>query len=110
MARQAHEVTETSRRLVKSMVALGCRHEDVATMLEVTPKTLRKHYRVELDRGAIEANAKVMQSLFTMATSGKHAAATIFWAKTRCGLREGGRERDKREETSSSIVVRVDES
>ncbi len=108
MARRAHEVSEKSRRMVKSLAAMGCRHEEIATLVEVTPKTLRKYYRVELDRGAIEANAKVMQSLFTMATSGRSAAATIFWAKTRCGLREGGRERET-PGNAPQIVVRVDE-
>jgi hypothetical protein len=51
-------------------------------------KSLRKHFRKELDRGAIEATAKVGQTLYQMATSGKHPAATIFWLKTRAGWRE----------------------
>lgn len=109
MPRKSHEVTEKGRRMVKSMAAMGCRHEEIATLVEVTPKTLRKHYRVELDRGAIEANAKVMQSLFTMATSGKSAAATIFWAKTRCGMKEGGAGRRGPESAPPQIVVRVEE-
>lgn len=109
MARLAHEVTEKSRRVVKSMAAMGCRHEEIATLMEMTPKTLRKHYRAELDRGAIEANAKVMQSLFMMATSGKNAAAAIFWAKTRCGLREGGSGRRHAESAPPQIILRVDD-
>lgn len=107
MARLPHEVTEKSRRLVKSMAAMGCRHDEIATLMEITPKTLRKHYRGELDRGAIEANAKVMQSLFTMATSGKSAAATIFWAKTRCGMGPAGRRSG--ESAVPKIVLRVDD-
>jgi RNA polymerase-interacting CarD/CdnL/TRCF family regulator len=35
----------------------------------VYPKTLRKHYRDELDTGQIKATAKVAESLFRKATS-----------------------------------------
>ncbi len=38
----------------------------IATFLEIDPKTLRKHFRPELDRGSLEATAKVAQSLFCM--------------------------------------------
>lgn len=108
MARPQFEVTAKNRKLVKTMSALGCRHEDIATLLEITPKTLRKHFRSDLDCGSIEANAKVMQSLFTMATSGKNTAASIFWAKTRCGLKENGRARETAS-TVPQVVVRLDE-
>ena len=36
----------------------------------------------------MEANYKVAQTLYQMATSGECPAATIFWAKTRNHLRE----------------------
>jgi hypothetical protein len=49
---------------------------------------LRRHYRKELDRGAVEATAKVAQSLFQMATVDKSVAAAIFWMKARAGWRE----------------------
>ena len=41
-----------------------------------------------LDRGALEANAKVAQSLFQMATQGQNVAAAIFWMKVRGGWSE----------------------
>src|SRR3712207_8721938 len=56
--------------------------------LEIDPKTLRRHFRRELDRGTVEANAKVAQSLFNMATQGNSVAAAIFWMKARAGWRE----------------------
>ncbi len=95
--------TEKLRRQVKSMVAMGLKQEEISILLDVTPKTLRKHFRNELDRGAVEANAEVMRSLFQMATSGKNTAATIFWVKTRCGLRER-----KAEEETPQIVLTVE--
>ncbi len=36
-------------------------------MLDIDPKTLRKHYRYELDHGHTKANAKVAENLFRKA-------------------------------------------
>jgi hypothetical protein len=58
------------------------------TLPELDPTALRKHFRRELDRGSIEATAKVGQSLFRMATEGGSVAAAIFWMKARAGWRE----------------------
>jgi hypothetical protein len=109
MPRPNFTATEERRRMVKSMAGLGTRHEDIAAILEITPKTLRKHFRQELTLGAIEANARVGQTLFAMATSGRNIAATIYWDRTR-GIRRG---RDS--ETSSGtmpppqIIIRGDD-
>ncbi|WP_244408254.1 hypothetical protein [Roseomonas fluvialis] len=70
------------------MAGFGVPHTDIATFLGIDAKTLRKHFREELDRGTTEANAKVAQSLFQMATQGKNVAAAIFWMKARAGWRE----------------------
>jgi hypothetical protein len=76
--------TPEQRHQVKCMAAFGIPHEDIATFVNIrSPKTLRKHFRQELDRGAIEANAKVGQTLFQMATSGSCPSATIFYLKSR---------------------------
>ena len=83
-----YSATEENRRLVKAMAGYGVPHEGIATLLEIDPKTLRRHYRKELDRGSVEATAKVAQSLFQMATVEKSVAAAIFWMKARAGWRE----------------------
>lgn len=83
-----YEATGEQRRLVRGMAAVGIPQEDIATLLEIDAKTLRKHFRRELDCGSIEATAKVAQSLFQMATQGKNVAAAIFWMKARAGWRE----------------------
>jgi hypothetical protein len=80
--------TGEQRRTVRAMSGCGVPHDDIATMLEIDPKTLRKHFRRELDRGSIEATAKVGQSLFRMATEGNNVTAAIFWMKARAGWRE----------------------
>jgi len=82
------EPTEEQRRTMRAMAGYGVPQDDIATLLEIDPKTLRKHFRRELDRGSIEATAKVGQSLFRMATEGGSVAAAIFWMKARAGWRE----------------------
>lgn len=83
-----YEPNDKDRALVKSYTAVGIRQEHVALILGITEKTLRKYYRLELDTAGIEANAAVGGTLFRMATSGECPAATIFWGKTKMGLRE----------------------
>jgi hypothetical protein len=80
--------TEENRRTVKAMAGFGVPHEQIATFLRIDAKTLRKHYRDELDRGMVEANVKVAQTLFQLATADKNVAAAIFWMKARAGWRE----------------------
>ncbi len=84
----AFEPTDEQRRTVRAMAGFGVPHEDIGTLLEIDAKTLRKHFRRELDRGSIEATAKVAQTLFGMVTSGQNVAAAIFWMKARAGWRE----------------------
>jgi hypothetical protein len=57
------EPTEDQRRTVRAMSGFGIPHDDIATLLEIDPKTLRKHFRRELDRGSIEATARPLQDL-----------------------------------------------
>ena len=76
-------------RMVRSMAAYGIPQEDIARCLGLrSAKTLRRHFREELDRAAPEANARVAQSLYQQATAGKNTGAAIFWLKTRAGWRE----------------------
>jgi len=89
MSRPRFMPTGEQRRTVKSLSGYGIKQEEIAKMVGLrSSKSLRKHFRQELDRGTIEATAQVSQTLYKMATSGKHPAATIFWLKTRAGWRE----------------------
>lgn len=72
--------------MLRAMSDYGAPHAEITTMLRVDPKMPRKHFRDELERGSIEATAKVGQSLYRMATEGKNVAA--FWMKARAGWRE----------------------
>lgn len=87
MARPPHEPTPQTRRTVESMSAYGIPQEDIAAVIGVDSKTLRKHYRMELDTATAKANAKVAETLYRKATdaemSGPSVTAAIFWLKTR---------------------------
>ena len=76
------------RKLVKTMSAFGIPQIDIAEVVGISDRTLRKAFREELDRGVIEANMKVAETCFRMATSGTVPAATFFWLKARAGWRE----------------------
>src|SRR5580658_396792 len=55
-----YEPTEADRNTVKSMAATGFTHEEIASCLGtagIDPKTMRKHFRVELATAANKANA-----------------------------------------------------
>ncbi|AZG13840.1 hypothetical protein [Cupriavidus pauculus] len=95
--RKAYEPTDDYRKLVKAMASYGVPHEAIATHVvnpqtnkPLSEKTLRLHYRAELDAGSAASKALVAQTVFRHAT-GKGpgaAAAAIFLAKVRLGWKE----------------------
>lgn len=96
MARPSFQPTDAQRRQVEAMAGYGIPHDDIARVLTIDPKTLRKHFRDELATGATKATARVAESLYKKATGDGAAAVTaaIFWLKTRAGWKEPERERD----------------
>jgi hypothetical protein len=90
MGRPAHKPDPVSRRQVEAMAAYGIPEVDIATVVEIDPKTLRRHYRKELSTGHIKANTKVAENLYRKATGeGREAVtAAIFWLKTRARWKE----------------------
>ena len=90
MPRPAHEPDPVTRRQVEAMAGYGVPEADSAGMIGIDPKTLRRHYRAELDYGHVKANVRVAENLYRKATGdGKEAVtAAIFWMKVRAGWRE----------------------
>ena len=87
MSRKPHEPTPASRQLVQLHATIGTTQETIASILGIDPKTLRLHYREELDHASAQANATIGGALFNKAKSGD-TTAMIFWMKTRAGWRE----------------------
>ena len=90
MARPSHQPEPAVRRQVEAMAGYGVPEADIARVLGIDPKTLRKHYRDELDNGHVKANLKVAENLYRKATGeGREAVvAAIFWLKTRARWKE----------------------
>jgi len=57
---QPFEPTAEQRRLARAMSGLGLPQEQIAFLLEIDPKTLRKHFRDDLDRGMSDWALAVM--------------------------------------------------
>ena len=83
-----HVPTEERRAYVRSLAGRGVNHNDICAMLQITAPTLYRHYRHDLDRGRIEANLAMADSLHWMGTKGRDSRAAIFWLKTRAGWKE----------------------
>ena len=90
MGRRSHQPDPASRRQVEAMAGYGVPEKDITGVIGFDAKTLRKHYRPELDHGHVKANARVAENLYRRATGeGREAVvAAIFWLKTRAGWKE----------------------
>jgi hypothetical protein len=96
--RPAWEPTDKDRRQVQAMSAYGIPETEIAVALGVTPPTLRKYCREELDTGATRANARVAEFLYTgilgsanqepFGEEKSRVTAAIFWLKTRAHWKE----------------------
>jgi hypothetical protein len=92
--RPAFRPTDEQHRQVEAMVGYGIPEGQICRLITnpqtkrpIDEKTLRRHFRSEIDTGQVKANAAVAQSLFKMATGGNVTAA-IFWMKTQMGWKE----------------------
>jgi hypothetical protein len=93
--------TSEQRKMVRKLAAVGMPHEHICRVIKddgarpIDAKTLRKHFREELDEGMLEANALVANALFKFATDPdggmKAVHAAIFWLKARSNWRETDR-------------------
>jgi hypothetical protein len=75
-----HIPTDEQRRLVESTSGLGLPHEQIAMLVDIDDKTLRKHYRRELDMGKAKANSQIAKTLYQKATAGD-TTSLIWWTK-----------------------------
>jgi hypothetical protein len=111
MARPPFVVNEALREKVGHLAGLGVPQDDIAKIVGCAPKTLRKRFRDELDRGVAEANAIISGCLFSAAKAG-NIAAMIFWLKTRAHWRErppaDGPDADVDAGSSSEVLVLPD--
>jgi hypothetical protein len=97
--RAAFQPTERHRGQVEAMCACGIPEKAIAQILDISPTTLRKHFRRELDGSLIKINVKVSnfiaQSILAegdvknrLTDDRARATLAIFWMKTRAGWKE----------------------
>jgi hypothetical protein len=109
MARKAFVVNEAMRENVRHLAGLGIRQDHIAKIIGCAPKTLRKRFRDDLDRGVAVAIATIANNLFAAAKSG-NVPAQIFYLKTQGHWRESPAPRDPAPHTdvqsnSSAVVI-----
>jgi hypothetical protein len=107
MSRNPHDPTAVLRAKVRSLSAVGLPQDDIAQIIGCAPKTLRLHYRHELDEGAADANAVVVEALLTQINRG-NVSAMIFFEKCRGGKREKIKEEITRRPPSLIITPHCD--
>ena len=78
MARKAFAVNDAVRERVRYLAGVGVPQDGIAKIIGCAPKTLRKRFRDDLDRGVAEATATVSGFLFAAAKGGS-ISAIIFW-------------------------------
>jgi hypothetical protein len=88
--RPPHVPTDANRKMAMTLSGFGIPQEQIATELCMSVETMQKYYQAELDRGKLQANAKVAQSLYEKATGDGASAVTaaIWWSKTQMGWKE----------------------
>jgi hypothetical protein len=109
MGRPAFTPSAEQRKEVEIMARYGIPEDDIAIVVGIDAKTLRKHFRIELDVAFVKANAKVAESIFLQAVGApaqyypaghpdagklmraeqqRVLAAGIWWERTRGGRSE----------------------
>jgi len=112
MARKPFVVNEAMRENVRHLAGIGMRQDDIAKIIGCAPKTLRKRFRDDLDRGVAVATATIANNLFAAAKGG-NVTAQIFYLKTQAHWRESPPPGDPVPHTgaqpnSSAVVVLPD--
>lgn len=80
-AKTSHRPTQETRAAVASAAATFLTQDLIALQLGIDVKTLRRHYRLELDTATERANATVVSRLF--GHTSKSPVACFYWLQNR---------------------------
>lgn len=95
---KVHKPDEKTRRYVESMAAVGLNQDQVAAVLDINPKTLRKYYDKELKTSKTKTIARVAGKLVEKALAGD-VSSMIFYLKTQAKWKEADDEDEDRKPT-----------
>ena len=85
---QPKEVTQQMRTQVQSMTGYGIPQLDIARLMQMDVKTLRKHFREELETGMTRANMLMAEALWKNGVRHNNVQAQIWWTKARMGWKD----------------------
>lgn len=88
MPRRPKKPTPQDLKEIEMLAGMGLNQHQIADVKGMHRDTLRKYAQAAYTRGKAKAIARVAQTAFEMAISGKHIAMTIFYLKTQGGWRE----------------------
>lgn len=100
-----HIPDEKTRAEISALLAFGITQIDTAAYMGMDVKTLRKHYRKELDTALTSANFKIANALYKNAVDNENVSAQIFWLKTKGGWKEP--KDDVEQESSKPITINI---
>ena len=99
--RPEHHPDEIKQRVVVALKMDGVPEAQIAEILHIDVKTLKKHYGPELEHSRAFCHAAVAGTLYHKATAGGDTTAAIFYAKTQLGWKE---HRDPFEEEAPKTI------
>ena len=80
----AHMPTDVTRMQAQTAAGYGLHQDQIGSLLGIDDKTLRKHYRQELDVGRAKAHLAVAATLYDKAVAGDTGAMVWY---TKCQMR-----------------------
>jgi hypothetical protein len=101
----SHEPTDQTRKQVEQLAATGTPQDDIAFLIGVDAKTLRKHYAKEIRAALVKANANIAGRLYNKAMAGDNTSM-LFWLKCRAKWKEDGKEGEDDEPPEAVTVQR----
>ena len=81
MARKPFVVNDAIREKVRHLAGLGVPQDDIAKIVQCSPKTLRKRCREDLDRGAAankQPETMALASAAPQSRSSRHRLRNVF--------------------------------
>lgn len=84
---ETKQFTTSDLKKLEAAAGLGLNQREIAKLFGVSRATLQRRMvdslpvREALERGTIQAKLNVRSTAYTMATSGKNTAMTMFWLK-----------------------------
>lgn len=92
---------------IRKCASRGIRWEDISVIVGRAEASLQrdKAAKASYREGRAQCKLAIANSLFTMATGGRHPAATIFAAKVILGWREDGSSFTDEEKDSATLSI-----